>query len=283
MAVLRVDAHTLEVVGQYSALVAPERLADARPEALEVCGFSEAAWADAVPLRVALEGIAPLLDGALVAGHNVGFDWGFLKAGYHRAGLPLPKVDYHRLDTASLAWPLFVDGEVPSLSLDALAAHFGLERPRPHRALADARCALEVARRLAQRMRMGGRPLLEALAAVVEGEQPSRQAEGRRRRRRVYVCHPFADDIEGNVLKVRAISRRLLDAGVFPVAPHLYLPQLLDEATEREKALAWCLELLDTCDEVRVFGGRITAGMKRELECALEKGLPVRFEREGRR
>lgn len=77
VAVLRVDAHTLEVVGQYNALVAPERLQDARPEALEVCGFSEAAWAKAVPLRVALEAVAPLLEGALVAGHNVGFDWGF--------------------------------------------------------------------------------------------------------------------------------------------------------------------------------------------------------------
>lgn len=53
-----------------------------------------------------------------------------------------------------------------------------------------------------------------------------------------------------------------------------------DESTERERALGVCLELLDTCDEVRAFGGPVTAGMKREIEHALARGLPVHFERE---
>ena len=53
-----------------------------------------------------------------------------------------------------------------------------------------------------------------------------------------------------------------------------------DEATEREQALRFCLELVDTCDEVRVFGGRVTAGMKREVEYAKRRGIPVRFETE---
>ena len=32
------------------------------------------------------------------------------------------------------------------------------------------------------------------------------------------------------------------------------------------------------CDEVRVFGGRITPGMERELQYAAKHGIPVRFE-----
>jgi len=322
IAVLRVDARSLEVLAQHDTLVAPARLEDAQPEALSVCGFSKAAWTNAVPLREALLAIAPLLEGALVAGHNVGFDWAFLQAGFARAGLTLPRVDYHRLDTASLAWPLVVSGELSSLSLDGLATLFGLERPRPHRALAAARCALEVARRLASRMRLGGRvtalaaderEICEALLSRLERgrkqygpwrvddgrDYPSeayeevldglhyvaadlvrrRRAEGARRRR-VYVCHPFADDPAGNIERVRVISRQLVALGVMPVAPHLYLPQLLDEATERGQALALCLELLATCDEVRVFGGRVTAGMRREVEHAKRRGIPVRFETE---
>ena len=39
-----------------------------------------------------------------------------------------------------------------------------------------------------------------------------------------------------------------------------------------------CLELLDTCDEVRVFGGRISQGMERELQHAARRGIPVRFD-----
>ena len=80
--------------------------------------------------------------------------------------------------------------------------------------------------------------------------------------------------------RVRGLSRQLVALGVMPVAPHLYLPQLLDEVTEREQALRFCLELVDTCDEVRVFGGRVTAGMKREVEYAKRRGIPVRFETE---
>jgi DNA polymerase-3 subunit epsilon len=311
VAVVRVDASTLKVLGQYNALVAPGRLEYARPEALEACGFSKAAWAKAVPLKEALEAAAPLLEGAHLAGHDVDLDWGFLEAGYLRAGLRPPRVEPRRLDTASLAWPLFVGGEVPSVSLDDLAAHFGLSRCKPHRALSDALCALEVARRLAARMQRVGRRLPEALFELAEDEDEEeedddggaepccescgeamdglcgveaplgkqRQAE-QRRRRRVYVCHPFSDDVEGNIEAVRDISRQLLDEGVFPVAPHLYLPQLLDESTERERALGVCLEMLDTCDEVRAFGGRVTAGMKRELEHAMARGLPVHFVRE---
>ena len=86
---------------------------------------------------------------------------------------------------------------------------------------------------------------------------------------------PENSDILGQVF-----SRQLVALGVMPVAPHLYLPQLLDEATEREQALRFCLELVDTCDEVRVFGGRVTAGMKREVEYAKRRGIPVRFETE---
>ena len=278
----------------------------------------------ALPLREALLEVAPLLEGALVAGHNVGFDWAFLEAGSRRAGLALPNVDYHRLDTASLAWPLVVTGELPSMSLDPLARLLGLERPHPHRALADARCSLEVARRLVERMRAGGvvtglpadeRQICDALLGrLAQGRRqygPWRLDDGRDypseayaevldglhytaaelvrrrrieagRRRRVYVCHPFANDPAGNIERVRAISQFLIDDGALPIAPHLYLPQLIDETTGREQALALCLELLATCDEVRVFGELVTEGMERELREAKRLGIPARFVREVR-
>ncbi|MBK7078522.1 MAG: 3'-5' exonuclease [Myxococcales bacterium] len=322
--IVRVDARTLEVLDEYEALVAPERLGEAQLDALAINGFTTAAWEHALPLREALLEVAPLLEGALVAGHNVGFDWAFLEAGFRRAGLALPNVDYHRLDTASLAWPLVVTGELPSMSLDPLAKLLGLERPHPHRALADARCSLEVARRLVERMRAGGvvtglpadeRQICDALLGrLAQGRRqygPWRLDDGRDypseayaevldglhytaaelvrrrrieagRRRRVYVCHPFANDPAGNIERVRAISQFLIDDGALPIAPHLYLPQLIDETTGREQALALCLELLATCDEVRVFGELVTEGMERELREAKRLGLPAHFVREVR-
>jgi DNA polymerase-3 subunit epsilon len=153
LAVICVDSRSLAVIEAIELRIRPEHLETADLKALSVCGFDEDSWKDAVSLREALETITPLLEGALIAGHNVGFDWAFLEAGFHRVELPLPEADYHRLDTASLAWLLVANGELDSMSLDAVAKRIGLERPRPHRAYLDAECALEVARFFVRRAR----------------------------------------------------------------------------------------------------------------------------------
>jgi len=122
--------------------------------------------------------------------------------------------------------------------------------------------------------------LLDGLHYITAALVRRRRQNKARQRRRVYVCHPFAHDPLANIHLVRAISRTLIDAGVLPVAPHLYLPQLLDETTDRERALSLCLELVATCDEVRVFSDAVTDGMERELREAKRLGIPVRFARE---
>ena len=98
-------------------------------------------------------------------------------------------------------------------------------------------------------------------------------------RKRVYVCHPFAGDQFRNIERVREISMELLDEGVLPIAVHLYLPQLIDETTGREFALQLCLEMLTICDEVRVFGDEVTAGMEMEIREANRLGIPVKARR----
>ena len=113
---------------------------------------------------------------------------------------------------------------------------------------------------------------LQDIATAVAGFRPRNAM-----RSRVYVCHPFANDPEGNTDKVRILARTLIDAGVLPIAPHLYLPQLIDEATDRETAISLCLDLLATCDEICVFGNLVTEGMDRELREARRLGIPVHF------
>jgi SRSO17 transposase len=120
--------------------------------------------------------------------------------------------------------------------------------------------------------------LLDALhdVSVAVAELRPRKAM----RARVYVCHPFASDPKGNTNKVRILAKTLIEAGVLPIAPHLYLPQLLDEATDRETALSLCLDLLATCDELCVFGDLLTEDMQRELREAKRLGIPVHFVRQ---
>lgn len=146
VAAIRVDWTTLQLVAvPVTAKIRPKRLDLADPGALEVNGYSDEAWADAVELGEALGRIAPVIEGAMIAGHNPFFDWSFLERGYACAGLPLPQVDYHRLDTASLAWILATEANA-SVSLDAACGALGVKRPTPHAALSDAMASLEVAR-----------------------------------------------------------------------------------------------------------------------------------------
>jgi len=93
--------------------------------------------------------------------------------------------------------------------------------------------------------------------------------------RRVYVCHPFGSDPEGNARRIQGICWALAKTGLMPIAPQLYLPSFLSEETERERALELCLELIDICDEVRVYGGLVTEGMRIELERADRRGVPI--------
>ena len=92
---------------------------------------------------------------------------------------------------------------------------------------------------------------------------------------RVYVAHPYSDDVAGNVERVRVICRAVVDEGHVPIAPHLFLPAFVDEAKERELALHLCTELVACCDALWFYGTRISPGMEREISAAQARGIPV--------
>ncbi len=100
--------------------------------------------------------------------------------------------------------------------------------------------------------------------------------------KRVFVCTPFRGDVRGNTARAVALCREIALAGDAPFAPHLLLPQALDDAVgiEREIGMAAGLVWLAVADELLV-AGPVTDGMRREIAAASELGLPIRF-REGR-
>lgn len=93
----------------------------------------------------------------------------------------------------------------------------------------------------------------------------------------VYVCSPYAGNVEENVRKACAYCRYVTDQGGIPLAPHLYLPQFLDEETERELALFMDIALLSRCAEIWVFGDIISEGMEKEIQYAQRKGKLIRY------
>ena len=91
----------------------------------------------------------------------------------------------------------------------------------------------------------------------------------------IYVASPYSGDVETNVKNARRYCRFVVDSGEIPLAPHLLLPQFMDEKAERDRALNMNKELLHRCDELWVFG--ITAGIAKEIKWANKEKKKVRF------
>lgn len=143
------------IVAEYDTLVHPThpetaaRGKQGSRQAFEVNGYNVGLWdAYGVDLDTALTGLAAVIEGCTPAGKQVDFDLAFLRSAYVASGRPWPAHTYRTLDVTGLCWPLQARGLVDSLSLDSLCRHFDIERPAVHRALADARATLEVARRM---------------------------------------------------------------------------------------------------------------------------------------
>jgi hypothetical protein len=92
---------------------------------------------------------------------------------------------------------------------------------------------------------------------------------------RIYVAHPYSDDVAANVERVRTICRAIVEEGHVPLAPHLFLPAFVDETTERDLALRLCTELVGGCEALWFYGTRITPGMERGISAAQALGIPV--------
>ena len=95
----------------------------------------------------------------------------------------------------------------------------------------------------------------------------------------VYICSPYAGDIEPNTAAARRYCRFAVEAGYIPIAPHLLFPQFLTDSDpkERELGLFFGNALLSKCAEMFVFGSRISEGMEAEIKRATWKGHCIRY------
>ena len=92
----------------------------------------------------------------------------------------------------------------------------------------------------------------------------------------VYICSAYSGDVEGNTEKARRYSRFVVDAGKIPIAPHLLLPQFMEEESERELAMFMDIAILSKCRELWVFG-KPTAGMLNEIAYAERKQMTIKY------
>ena len=122
-----------------------------------------------------------------------------------------------------------------------------------------------------------------ALGNIERDNRLARWAETLRRvsgyRPLVYICSPYAGDVDRNTHRARSFCRYATEQNRIPIAPHLLFPQFLNDADEEQRALGifmGCV-LMTKCAEVWVFGNNISSGMAMEIEKAEKRGMIIRY------
>lgn len=148
LAVLIVDQRTFKILDRYQTRIRPAHIRTGAKRALQVAGYTDAAWRQAVPLQAALEVYADKAEGAAFCSYNVYLAYSFMDAGFKLTGVEDP-TDYHRLDLFSLAWTRL---GLASPTLDSISKRLGITpEPLPRRAMAGAIKQLEVLKTLLYR------------------------------------------------------------------------------------------------------------------------------------
>ena len=93
----------------------------------------------------------------------------------------------------------------------------------------------------------------------------------------VYICSPYAGDIEKNTYRARAFSRFAVEKKYIPIAPHLLCPQYLNEETERWLGLKMGIVFMGKCEEIWVFGDVVSEGMAAEIDKAKRMRKKIRY------
>lgn len=97
---------------------------------------------------------------------------------------------------------------------------------------------------------------------------------------KIYICSPLRGDIEKNQRLAREYCKKVLNMWCyFPVCPHIYFPQFMNDndADDRDKAMRINHKLIDKCDELWVCTNIISEGMQDEINYALERGKRIEF------
>lgn len=99
--------------------------------------------------------------------------------------------------------------------------------------------------------------------------------------KKVYICSTYQNNgrIEKAAIKTYLYCRFAYDKGYFPIAPQVYLPNILDCGIKREREMIsrFCQKSLRKCDEMWVFGDVELIGCKLLIDYAIKLNKPIKY------
>lgn len=151
----------LGILEEIDIKIKPDNILTADPVALEINGYSESKWADALPRNEALSFISEkmkymvpnpnyagqMINLITVIGHNVHYDLAMLFSDFSKSGIK-HMVNKFTYDTNYMARIYLRNSGLKSYSLRSLAEKFEIINENPHSALSDAKTTYLVYKRL---------------------------------------------------------------------------------------------------------------------------------------
>ena len=119
------------------------------------------------------------------------------------------------------------------------------------------------------------RQAAEQYLGVFRDRQQDRARDGPRL---VYICAPLRGDVEKNIEFARQKALEVFQAGDIPVCPHLMFPPIADpeNPVQDQAAREMGLRLVETCQQINVYGTVVSEGMWAEINHAVLLGIPVK-------
>ena len=98
----------------------------------------------------------------------------------------------------------------------------------------------------------------------------------------VYICAPLRGEVEKNIEFARQKAQEVFQAGDIPVCPHLMFPPVADPENPQQDQAAreMGLRLVESCQQVNVYGPEWTEGMWAEIRHAMDLGIEVKTDQQ---
>lgn len=93
----------------------------------------------------------------------------------------------------------------------------------------------------------------------------------------VYICAPLRGKVEKNIAFAKEKAREVFQTGDIPICPHLMFPPFADpdDPAQDQAAREMGLRLVESCQQVNVYGPEWTEGMWAEIRHAMDLGIDV--------
>ena len=94
----------------------------------------------------------------------------------------------------------------------------------------------------------------------------------------VYICAPLRGDVKKNIEFAQQKAQEVFQEGNIPVCPHLMFPPIADpeNPVQDQAAREMGLRLVESCQQVNVYGSEWTDGMWAEIRHAIDLGIQVK-------